>query len=98
MEMEPFIIEFNNKTDNEYKFSLKSAILDSSADFCVIEILYKDGVMLDKNKKEELITLAKTILPKSFKYEFVFIKNFISEERISEDVVDYMNKNFPSLT
>ena len=97
MEMEPFIVSLNEKTNNEYKFSLKSAVLDSSADFCVIEILYKDGVMLGKEKKDAIIGIATEILPKSFKYDFVFIKNFISEERIYEDVETYLNKNFPSI-
>ena len=98
MEMEPFILSLNEKTNNEYKFSLKSAVLDSGADFCVLEILYKDGILLDVNKKQALIKIAEEILPKSFKYEFNFIKNFISEERIYDDVVEFMEGNFPSLT
>lgn len=98
MEMEPFIAELNKKTDNEYKFSLKSAILHSSADFCVVEILYKDGIMLNKSQKDNLEQLALEILPKSFRYEFSFIKNFISEERITEDVNTFMEGNFPSVT
>ena len=97
MEIEPFIVSLNEKTNNEYKFSLKSAVLDSSADFCVIEILYKDGIMLEKDKKDVIINIATEILPKSFKYDFVFVKNFISEERIFEDVETYLNKNFPSI-
>ncbi len=97
MEIEPFIVSLNEKTNNEYKFSLKSAVLDSSADFCVIEILYKDGIMLEKDKKDAIVEIATEILPKSFKYDFVFVKNFISEERIFEDVETYLNKNFPSI-
>ena len=97
MEIEPFIVSLNEKTNNEYKFSLKSAVLDSSADFCVIEILYKDGIMLEKEKKDEIVEIATKILPKSFKYDFIFVKNFISEERIFEDVETYLNKNFPSI-
>ncbi len=97
MELEPFIVSLNEKTNNEYKFMLKSAILNRSADFCVVEILYKDGIMLGKEKKDKLIEIATSILPKSFKYEFVFVKNFISEERIFEDVENYLNKNFPSI-
>ncbi len=97
MELEPFIVSLNEKTNNEYKFMLKSAILNRSADFCVVEILYKDGIMLGKEKKDKLIEIATSILPQSFKYEFVFVKNFISEERIFEDVENYLNKNFPSI-
>ncbi|MBR7172488.1 MAG: 3'-5' exoribonuclease [Clostridia bacterium] len=98
MELEPFIVSLNEKTNNEYKFLLKSAVLDRSADFCVIEILYKDGIMLDKAKKDEITKIAENILPKSFKYEFNFIKNFISEERIFEDVSEFLNHNFASVS
>lgn len=98
MELEPFVVSLNEKTNNEYKFLLKSAVLDRSADFCVIEILYKDGIMLDKAKKDEIIKVAEEILPKSFKYEFNFIKHFISEERIFEDVSEFLNRNFASVS
>lgn len=97
MELEPFVITLNEKTENKYKFLLKSAILDSSADFCVIELLYKDGILLDKSTKEQIICTALNILPKDFKYEFIFVKNFISEERIFEDVENYLNNSFPSI-
>lgn len=98
MEMEPFILLLNEKTNNEYKFSLKSAVLQSGADFCVVEILYQDGIILDKTKKDNIIEIAENILPKNFKYEFNFIKNFISEERIEEEFVEFMQSNFPSVT
>ena len=98
MEMEPFVLSLNEKTNNEYKFLLKSAILQSSADFCVIELLYKDGIILDKTKKDQLTKIALELLPKSFKYEFNFVKNFISEDRIHDDVIEFMEHNFPSLT
>ena len=98
MEMEPLIVELNNFTNNEYKFSIKSAVLDSSADFCVIEILYIDGVLLSKQKKDEIVNFALNLLPKSYKYEINFIKNFISEERIFDEFSEYMQKNFPSVT
>lgn len=98
MEMEPFILSLNEKTNNEYKFALKSAILDKSAGFCVIEILYYNKVILDKDLKEKWVLIASEILPKSFKYEFNFIKNYISEERIKDDVLTFMSENFPSVT
>ncbi len=97
MEIEPLIKHLNEKTQNKYKFSLKSAILDSSADFCVIEILYQDGVMLNLSKKDEVISYALELLPKAYKYEINFIKNFISEERITEDFSEFMRKKFASV-
>ena len=54
---------------NEYNFSLKSAVLDSGADFCVIEIYYKDGILLPAKKKTELCNLMLNVLPKKYKYE-----------------------------
>ena len=46
------IDELNKFTNNEYKFALKSALLQSNADFCVIEIFYKDGILLSIEKKK----------------------------------------------
>ena len=51
--VEPLIEEINKITNNEYKFMLKSATLDEAADFCVIEIFYKDGIILEKEIKEK---------------------------------------------
>jgi DNA polymerase III epsilon subunit family exonuclease len=98
METEPFIEELNKQTNNEYKFMLKSAILDRSADFCVIEILYRDGIILTKELKQELEKIIKSILPQTFKYEINFVKNFISEERVSKEFSDFMEKSFPSIS
>ncbi|MBR2391510.1 MAG: ribonuclease H-like domain-containing protein [Clostridia bacterium] len=92
------IDELNKFTNNEYKFALKSALLQSNADFCVIEIFYKDGILLSIEKKEELQKLCLEILPKAFKYEIVFIKNFINEERIENDFNAFMQGNFPSIS
>ena len=53
MENIPLIDKINELTENEYKFTLKSACLNETADFCVIEILYKDGILLSKQTKEK---------------------------------------------
>ncbi len=96
--MENFIEKLNEFTNNEYKFMLKSAVLDKNADFCVIEIFYKDGTILTLAKKDEILNLAIGILPNQFKYELKYLKNFISEERITDDFAVFMKKNFPSIT
>ncbi len=96
--MENFIEALNKYTNNEYKFMLKSALLQKDADFCVIEIFYKDGTILTKEKKEEIFKFATDMFPKQFKYEIKYIKNFISEERITEDFAVFMKKTFPSIT
>ena len=93
-----FIDELNKYTNNEYKFMLKSALLDNSADFCVVEIFYKDGTILNAEVKEKLNKFAIGIFPKEFKYELRFVKNFISEERIESDFVSFMEEMFPSIS
>lgn len=98
MESELLIDELNRFTNNEYKFELKSAVLNSMADFCVIEIFYRDGILLESGKKQEFETLMLGVLPTRFKYEFRFVKKFISEERLETEICDYMKKNFPSIT
>ncbi len=95
--MEKLIEELNKQTNNEYKFTLKSATLTQAADFCVFEILYKDGIMLSVEKKDELKKIILSIVPKEFKYDINFIKNFISEERIENEFKEFMQNHFPSV-
>ena len=70
--VEPLIEEINNITNNEYKFMLKSATLDEAADFCVVEIFYKDGIILEKEIKEKVENRILELLPKSFTYKITF--------------------------
>ncbi len=94
---EPLIEELNSRTQNQYKFMLKSATLDKAADFCVIEILYKDGVILTPELKQSFDEIILQILPKKYTYKINFVKNFISEERIDSETKTYLEKNFPSI-
>ena len=98
MENVVIIDKINEFTANEYNFSLKSAVLNSGADFCVIKIYYKDGILLPAKKKTELCNFMLNVLPKKYKYEIKFVKNFISEERIFGDFEEFMKKTFPSIT
>ena len=95
--LEPLIVEINNITNNEYKFTLKSATLFEDADFCVIEIFYRDGVILSKTIKEKVESKILELAPKSFRYEIKYIKKFISEEQIKSDIEDLMKKNHTSI-
>lgn len=96
--MEKFIEELNNYTKNKFDFMLKSALLKKDADFCVVEILYKDGIMLLPKEKKEIEDFAVSILPKNYVYEFNFIKRYINEERIFDDTKAFLAKNFPSVS
>lgn len=96
-DMENVIDELNVYTNHEYKFLLKSALLKRDADFCVIEIFYKDGVLITPEKKEEYDKFLLSLLPKKYSYDIKFIKNYISKERIEQEASDYMKKAFPSI-
>ncbi|MBQ8424978.1 MAG: 3'-5' exoribonuclease [Clostridia bacterium] len=96
--VEPLIEEINNITNNEYKFMLKSATLDEAADFCIVEIFYKDGIILEKNIKDKVENRILELVPSSFTYKIVFVKNFISEERILSDVKNIMENEYASIS
>ena len=98
MEKTEILIDtINDLTNNEYKFMLKSATLDESADFCLIEIFYRDGIILDKDIKQKVEDKVLELAPKEFLYKILFIKNFISEERVSSDICAYMDGNFSAI-
>lgn len=96
--MEKLIEELNNFSNGKYEFMLKSATLKKAADFCVLEIFYKDGIMLSVQEKTKLEEFAKSILPQDFKYSIDFIKHYISEEKITEDTKLFILNNCPSIT
>lgn len=95
--MEKFTEEINRFTSNKYDFMLKSALFKQDADFCLVEIFYKDGILLTPKEKKEIEEFALSILPQNVKYEFSFIKRYISEERIFEDTKTFLERTFPSL-
>lgn len=96
--MEKFTEELNKFSNNKYEFMLGSALLDKSADFCVVEILYKDGIMLNIDDKKKIEEFARSLLPKDYVYEFKFIKRYINEDRILGDTKTFLSKNFPSVS
>lgn len=96
--MEKFTEELNKFSNNKYEFLLGSALLDKSADFCVVEILYKDGIMLNLDDKKKIEEFARSLLPKDYVYEFKFIKRYINEDRILGETKTFLSKNFPSVS
>lgn len=98
MEKTETIIDLINQiTNNDYKFLLKSATLDESADFCLIEIFYRDGIILDKEVKQKVEDKILEVAPKKYTYKIIFIKNFISEERVAGDIREFMDGNFSAI-
>ena len=96
--MEKLIEELNNFSNGKYEFSLKSAFLKKKADFCMLEIFYKDGIMISNKETVELKEFALSILPKDFKYSIDFVKHYISEEKIEEEVRLFIANTCPSIT
>ncbi len=60
--------------------------------------MYKDGLLLSKQKKDELINFCLKLLPNVYTYEFNFIKNYINEDRICQTAEQFMEKTFPSIS
>ena len=50
----------------------------------MLEIFYKDGIMISNKETMELKEFALSILPKDFKYSIDFVKHYISEEKIEQ--------------
>ncbi len=96
--MNKLIELLNEKTENKYKFMLKSALFDESADFCVLEIFYRDGLILTKEIKEKLLEEIFAVLPKEVKYDITFVKNFVNSARIENETKLFLKRNFPSVS
>lgn len=96
--MEKIIELLNEKTDYKFDFSLKSALFKKSADFCDIEIFYKDGIILKPEEREFLHQEVLNVLPKKLHYNIQFVKNYISEETAAVEFKEFMTKNFPSIS
>lgn len=91
------IQRLNEETEYEYNFKIKSARLDTATSGCLIEIFYKDGIILSKVEREKVQNLALDILPKKYNYDIKFIKNFVSEERVAEVFDDVAKFVLPSV-
>lgn len=96
--MEKFIELLNERTNNKFDFSLKSALLKKSADFCDIQIFYKDGIILKPEDREFLHKEVLSVLPKDITYNIQFVKNYISEETAAVELKGFMAKNYPSIS
>lgn len=91
------ICQINDFTQNYYNFTLKSATYYEGADFCVIEIFYRDGVLLSKEQRDNLTEKILEILPGKIKYEIKFIKQFVSEKRVYEDISRFLCDDYSSV-
>ena len=86
----------NKITNNKYDFKYKSAVLDSGNEELDIEIIYKDGVILDNSDKQKCLSCVADYLD-GYKYKVTFIKNYVSKEEILAFVKDYFKQNYVSI-
>ena len=97
--MENNSLEFilNENTGGKYGFRFKSAKLDKATGICHVEMFYNDGVILSQQDRLKAEEIARENLPKNFNYQVKFIKNFVVNEALIENLKAYMHNSFPSI-
>ena len=95
MEIDAITQSLNEITNGEFDFALRSAHL--SGETCTLEITYKDGSILRKEKRQELTLFALKQLPSGFIYNIKFVKNFITSEVVEEADKSIISYEFPAL-
>ena len=90
-------ILINEKTNNKFDFKIKSATLSKKTGKCLVELFYKDGVILSKSERVEVENLIVGFLPSGFAYDIKFIKNFVVNESVLDSVKEFMHCHFPSI-
>lgn len=96
MEIDEITQKLNEFTNNEFGFVLRSAKLHTN-NSCVIEFGYNDGSILNKQKRQECQLFLMRLLPEGFIYEIKFVKNYITEETIKNEIKEIIKGNFPAL-
>ena len=92
------IIEIlNRETDNKYSFKMKNATLKQGGSICVLEIYYKDGIILSMVDRMRFQNLILENMPSGFEYDIKFIKNFVNVESIIPTLEDYFKTNCPAI-
>ncbi len=91
------IEKLNSLTENKYDLKLKKAILDKNSGECSVELFYKDGVILGTSEREKISKELCSLLPSGFSYDVKFIKNFVTNEAVTEFVKRFLKTNYPSI-
>ena len=92
------IIEIlNREIDNKYSFKMKNATLKQGGSICVLEIYYKDGIILSMVDRMRFQNLILENMPSGFEYDIKFIKNFVNVESIIPTLEDYFKTNCPAI-
>ncbi|MBQ7579417.1 MAG: ribonuclease H-like domain-containing protein [Clostridia bacterium] len=94
MEIDAITTALNEYTQNKYGFNLRSAHL--LGETCQLEFSYKDGSILDKNTRNDCSIFIMKNLPAGFVYTIKFVKNYINEDAVKDEINKFTQKNFPA--
>ena len=95
MEFTEVLENLNKQTNNEFGFILGDTQLHDNV--YSLEIKYKDGTILNQDKRNELQIFLLNNLPQGFIYNIKFAKNFKTKEVIISSTKQIIEKNFPAL-
>lgn len=95
--MEEIEKKLNEYMGGLFDFKFKSAELDKQSLVCYVEFLYKDGVILSAENRTKAEEFVKQHLPKNFEYQVKFVKNFLINDSLEEELKSFMKKNFPAI-
>lgn len=90
--------KLNRLTDNQYGFTFKNAVLESSTAVCSVEFYYNDGTLLTPEVKDLCHSIVTDFLPRGYTYNIKYTKNFISLESISQFLNNYLKVNCASIS
>ena len=90
--------KLNRLTDNQYGFTFKNAVLESSTAVCSVEFYYNDGTLLTPEVKDLCHSIVTDFLPRGYTYNIKYTKNFISLESISQFLNNYLKANCASIS
>ena len=98
MDTKEIIDALNEKTKNKYSFVFKDATVSAADGSCLLELYYKDGVILGFDERKESADFIRSKLPSGFDYKVKFIKNFVTADTIIPKIDEFFKKNMPSVT
>lgn len=96
MNIDEILTDINSKTGGEYGFALRGSVL-REGNLCDLDISYKDGCILGKDKRQELTFEIMKNLPAGYIYNIKFTKNYVTEETVKLEIERLVRMKFPAL-
>ncbi len=96
MNIDEILTDINAKTGGEYGFALRGSVL-REGNLCDLDISYKDGCILGKDKRQELTFEIMKNLPAGYIYNIKFTKNYVTEETVKREIERLVRMKFPAL-